>query len=167
MTRKPLLRRIVNRVLSHLAQRLPGATTLRPRLHRWRGVRIHGRVFIGDQVYLENEYPECIEIDDGAQISVRSILIAHVRGPGRIVIAKDALVGPGCVITAAPGRTVVIGEGAVISALTPVTRSVVRGTLYSGPRPTVVARVGTPLTLETTYDDFMAGLRRLDERERS
>jgi len=166
MTHKSVVRRILNRLLARLAERAPGATSLRPLLHRWRGVKIHGRVFIGDEVYLENEYPECIEIHDGAQLAVRSVLIAHIRGAGRIVIGKDALLGPGCVITASPGVTVTVGEGAVVSALTPVTRSVPARTLYSGARPGVVARVTTPLTLDTGYDEFRKGLRSL-ERERS
>ena len=45
-----------------MARFLPGSTSLRPFLHKLRGVRIQGDVFIGDDVYIENEYPECIEI---------------------------------------------------------------------------------------------------------
>ncbi len=160
-------RRLLNRWLAHLAQTLPGATSLRPLLHRWRGVRIEGRVFIGDQVYLENEYPERIELHDGAQIAVRSLLMAHIRGPGRIVVEKDVVVGPQSVVTAAPGTTLTIGEGAVIGAMTPVTRSVPPGVLYMGPRPGVVAEVSRPLTLGTSYDEFRAGLRRPDRKRRS
>lgn len=156
---KPLPRRLLNRLLSVLAQRLPGATSLRPMLHRWRGVRIHGRVFIGDQVYLENEYPECIELHDGAQIGVRSLLIAHVRGPGRIVVGRDVVIGPQCVVTAPVGTTVTIGDRSVIGAMTAVSRSVPPGVLLMGPRPQVVARVTVPLTLETSFEDFRAGLR--------
>ena len=59
--KKNLLRRIANRILGLVARWAPGATTVRPFLHRLRGVRITGRVFIGDDVYMENEYPECIE----------------------------------------------------------------------------------------------------------
>jgi len=159
MKRKHLGRRILNRLLARLADHAPGATSLRPLLHRWRGVVIHGRVFIGDQVYLENEYPECIEIHAGAQLSVRCTLIAHVRGPGKIVIGRDVLVGPGCVITATPGTTLTVGEGAVVSGLTPVTRSVPPGTLYASGRPGVIARVTTPLAFDTSFDDFRKGLR--------
>ena len=59
---KPLFRRVVQRMLHFLARVLPGATSLRPLLHRWRGVSVGRDVFIGDEVYLESEYPEAIEI---------------------------------------------------------------------------------------------------------
>ena len=90
---KTALRRVLNRVLGMVARFAPGATSLRPFLHKLRGVRITGRVFIGDDVYLENEYPEFIELREGAQICVRSILITHTRGPGRIIVGKDAFLG--------------------------------------------------------------------------
>ena len=103
--KKSTVRRVINRILGMLARFAPGATSLRPFLHKLRGVRITGRVFIGDDVYVENEYPDCIELRDGAQICLRSILIAHTRGSGRIVIGKDAFVGANCVLTASPGAT--------------------------------------------------------------
>ena len=60
-----LLRRISNRLCHLMARQLPGATGLRIALHRFRGVTIGTGVFIGDDVYLENEYPERLEIHDG------------------------------------------------------------------------------------------------------
>ncbi len=60
-------RGLSNRLLHLMARQLPGATGLRVRLHRWRGVKVGLNVFIGDEVYLENEYPERIEIQDGAR----------------------------------------------------------------------------------------------------
>ena len=80
MRRKSLLRRIFNRVLGLAIRLAPDATSLRPFLHRLRGVRIAGRVFVGDDLYIENEYPECVELEDGAQVCLRSVLIAHTRG---------------------------------------------------------------------------------------
>jgi len=47
-----ILRGSINRILHLLARFGPGATTLRPFLHKLRGVKIHGKVFIGDDVYL-------------------------------------------------------------------------------------------------------------------
>ena len=98
--KKNLFRRIANRILGLLARVAPGATTLRPMLHRLRGVKIRGKVFIGDDVYIENEYPEAIELEDGAQICLRSLLLAHTRGAGRIVIGRNAFIGANCVVTA-------------------------------------------------------------------
>jgi hypothetical protein len=78
--KKTLWRRILNRTLGTVARIAPGATGVRPWLHKMRGVKIHGRVFICDDVYIENEYPEEIELQDGAQITVRCTLLAHTRG---------------------------------------------------------------------------------------
>jgi hypothetical protein len=66
---KSLPRRIANRILGLLARVLPGALTLRPALHRLRGMQIGRGVWIGDDVYLENEYPELITLEDGAQVA--------------------------------------------------------------------------------------------------
>jgi acetyltransferase-like isoleucine patch superfamily enzyme len=140
-----------------MARFVPGAR-LRVQLHRWRGVRIGSHVFIGDEVYLENNHPECIDIGDNVQIGVRTIIMAHLRGPGRVVIEKDAYVGPGCVIAAAHGRTVNIGSGAVIGALTMVT-SDVPPRAFLRPKPAEqVATVRQPLATAESYLEFMRGL---------
>ena len=139
----------------------PGATSLRPLLHRLRGVRVAGRVFIGDDVYLENEFPECIELHEGAQISIRAILIAHTRGVGRIVVGKDAFIGANCVVTASPGATLTIGEGAVIATSSVVSGDVPPHTLVGGSKAKPVARVTVPLAMTTSYEDFLGGLRPL------
>src|SRR6187200_2899644 len=98
MVSKSIFRRVANRLLHSLARVLPGAQGLRPFLHRLRGVKVGTNVFIADEVYLENEYPEAVEIQDGVQISIRAIIIAHTRGAGKIVIEKDAYIGPNTVI---------------------------------------------------------------------
>jgi acetyltransferase-like isoleucine patch superfamily enzyme len=159
--KKSLLRRISNRLLGSLARVLPGATTLRPALHRLRGVKIVGRVFIGDDVYLENEYPENVEIQDGAQICLRSLLLAHTRGVGKIVIGRNAFIGANTVITTAPGRTVTIGEGAVIATSTVVSSDVPSYTLFGIAKGQPLASVTVPLTMETSFDEFVSGLKPL------
>ena len=109
-----ILRGSLNRILHLMARFGPGSTTLRPLLHKLRGVKIHGKVFIGDDVYLENAHPECIEIHDGDQIVLRSNLIAHFRGTGKIIIGKNVWIGMCCNIASTPGQTLIIGEGAVV-----------------------------------------------------
>ena len=52
-----------NRVLHLIARNVPGCG-FRRFLHRCRGMKVGAEVFIGDDVYLENEYPERIEIQD-------------------------------------------------------------------------------------------------------
>jgi acetyltransferase-like isoleucine patch superfamily enzyme len=162
--KKSTVRRVLNRILGKLAQFAPGATSLRPFLHKLRGVRITGRVFIGDDVYIENEHPECVELHDGAQICLRSILIAHTRGSGRIVIGKDAFVGANCVLTASPGATLTVGEGAVITTSSVISSDVPAHTLVGNEKAKPLARATVPLTMETPYDRFLAGLRPLKRK---
>ncbi|MGA8731954.1 MAG: hypothetical protein WB608_24565 [Terracidiphilus sp.] len=162
--KKSALRRTFNRILGLLARFLPGATTLRPFLHKLRGVHISGRVFIGDDVYVENEYPECIELCEGAQVCLRSTLIAHTRGPGRIVIGKNAFLGANCVVTASAGRTLTIGEGAVVTTCAVITSNVSPFTMVGNERAKQLAIVTVPLAMDTPYEKFLTGLRPLKPR---
>jgi acetyltransferase-like isoleucine patch superfamily enzyme len=155
---KSLPRRMMNRILHLIAQFAPGCTSFRPFLHKLRGVKIHGTVFIGDQVYLENEYPEMIEIHNGAQIVLRSIIMCHFRGTGKVVIEPNVWIGPNCVITAPTGRTLTIGEGSVVAASSVVTQNVSPLTFVGGSPAKPIARVTVPMTLSTPYEDFKKGL---------
>ena len=101
----------------HLIARFgPGATTLRPFLHKLRGVKIYGTVFIGDDVYLENAHPYCIEIHDEAQIALRTNLIAHFRGSGKIIIGKKVWIGMSCLASMKlrPNRSIELMHSKVI-----------------------------------------------------
>lgn len=164
MSQKRLPRRILNRLLAALARSAPGATSVRPFLHRLRGVQIRGRVFIGDDVYIENEYPEQVEIHPGAQICLKSVLIAHNRGSGRIVIEQDAFIGASCVITATPGKTLTIGRGSVITAASVISSDVPAGTLFGSEKAKPLAWARVPLTMDTSFDSFVAGLRPIGRR---
>jgi heptaprenylglycerol acetyltransferase len=153
-----IARGLANRFLHVLARQLPGATGLRLRLHRWRGVHVGANVFIGDEVYLENEYPQHIEIHDGAQISIRAIVLAHTRGPGRVVIEKNAYIGPNAVVVTSAGRTLRIGEGAVIGAGVVITKNV-PARMFIPPQPAIpVASVTLPLANADCVEDFIRGL---------
>jgi len=145
-----------------MARFSPGATSFRPFLHRLRGVKIYGRVFIGDDVYIENEHPECVEIHDQAQIVIRTVIMAHFRGTGKVVIGEKVWIGPCCVIAASPGQTLTIGEGAVLAAGSVVTKDVPPFTFMGGVPAKPIARVTVPMSLSTSFDDFKSGLRRLD-----
>jgi serine acetyltransferase len=155
---KNLLRRLLNRVVHSFARHGPGATSLRPWLHRLRGVRIGSEVFIGDEVYLENEYPECVEIGDRVQISVRAVFLAHTRGAGRIIVEEKAYIGPNVVIACPGTRVLRIGAGSVISAGCVITRDVPRGVLVSSEPARPVATVTLPLSDADTFQDFVRGL---------
>ena len=156
-----LPRQIANRLLHLLARFLPGATSLRPWLHRRRGVQVARGVFIGDEVYLDNEHPEAITLHEGALIGLRSTLIAHTRGPGRIVVGKNAVIGAGSLIICAGGKTLEIGEGAVVSAGSVVANSIPPFILCGSPRVRSLATITVTFTLDVSYQDFLRGLRPL------
>ena len=157
--KKNIFRRTSNRIFHLLARFLPGATSLRPFLHRLRGVKIYGSVFIGDEVYIENEYPECVEIHDQAQIGLRSTIIAHViREPGKIIIGKKAWIGANCVITCPPGRILTIGECSVVGALSNITSNIPPHTFYAPTRIEAIAKITVPFTEDTSYEQFARGL---------
>jgi len=157
--RNSLSRGAVNRVLHLMARALPGSRSLRPFLHRLRGVRLGRNVFIGDDVYLENEYPACIEIEDDVEIGLRSVIIAHLRGPGKVVIKKGAWIGACCLISSAKGRILTIGEGAVVGAGSIITSDVAPFTFVKPAAPQVVATVAVPLATAPSYVSFLRGLR--------
>ena len=160
-TRRSLVRQAFNRFLHLLCRFGPGGETLRPFLHRMRGVKIGKSVWIGDDVYLDNEFPECIELEDGAMIELRATILAHTHGAGRVIIGKNAVVGAGAVVVTSGNRTLVIGEGSVIMASSLVTGSIAPYTLYGSDASKPLARITKPFTPETTYEEFMTALRPL------
>jgi len=168
--KKSVLRRSFNRILHLMARFAPGSQSLRPFLHRLRGVTVKHGVFIGDDVYIDNEYPECVEIHENASISIRAVIIAHTRGSGRVILEKNSFVGPNVVLCCSAGRTIRIGEGAVIAAGAVVTHSVPARTMVVASPTRAVARVNVPLTNQTSINDFLAGIepikRKSPEREK-
>lgn len=161
MTRghKNTFRRIMNRVLHMLARILPGATSVRPVLHRLRGVKIGQDVFIGDDVYLENEYPEGVEIGSRTEIGLRSVIIAHFRGPGRVIIGDDVWIGACTFISSASGRTLTIGDGSVIGACSVITTDVPARAVIKPADPQRVGTAHLPLSKARSYGHFLLGVR--------
>jgi len=160
-----LSRRISNRVLHLLARVLPGATGLRPFLHRLRGVKIGSDVFIGDDVYLENEHPKAVEIQDHVHIGVRAIILAHTRGSGRVVLEKDSFVGPNAIIVTSGDRTLRVGEGAVVGAGVVVTCDIPAHVFVGSAAATSVAGASVPFTKAERMEDFLRGLTPLEEAQ--
>jgi acetyltransferase-like isoleucine patch superfamily enzyme len=159
--RKSLVRRAFNRFLHLLCRLGPGGEKLRPFLHRMRGVKIGSNVWIGDDVYLDNEFPERIELEDGAMIELRATILAHTHGAGRVVVGKNAVIGAGAVVVTSGNRTLVIGEGSVVMASSLVTGSIAPYTLYGSDASKPLARITKPFTPDTTYEEFMTALRPL------
>ena len=164
---KGSVRSLCNRVLHLVARMLPGASSFRPFLHRLRGVQVGEQVFIGDDVYLENEYPECVEIQDGVQISIRAIILAHTRGPGRIILEKDCYIGPHVVIMTSAGKVLRIGTGAVIGAGCVITKDVKPRMFVSGEFGRAVAEVRVPLPKADSMEEFVRGLAPLKVKKRT
>jgi acetyltransferase-like isoleucine patch superfamily enzyme len=155
--KKSLFRRAFNRALHALARSCPGGTILRPALHRLRGVKISGSIWIGDDVYLENEYPECVEIHDHVLLSLKCIILAHTKGNGRVIIERDVLIGPLAVVVCQSGKVLRIGEGAIISAGAIIMSSVPAHTIMAPPRATAVGKSMFPYW-KTSIEDFLGGL---------
>ena len=155
---KGTLKRLSHRMLHLLARFAPGATGFRPLLHRLRGVQIGKDVFIGDEVYLDNEYPERIEIQDGVQISIRATILAHTRGPGRVVLEKNAYIGPHVLLVTSEGKVLRIGEGAVVGAGCVITKDVESHTFVMGEFGKAIAEVRLPLSRADRLEDFIKGL---------
>lgn len=153
-----MIRRILNRLLHFAARISPGLHTCRPFLHRLRGVKICGRVSIGDDVYLENEHPECIELHDGAAINLRCTLIAHFRGTGKIVLQKNARIASCCTVICSPGRVLTLGEGCFVAAGSVVKQDVAPYTLVAGVPARPIARITVPLVPGVDYFAFKKGL---------
>ena len=94
-----LLPGLKNRVLQVVARIAPGATTLRVRLNRWRGVKIGENVWIGYDAIIETSCPELVTIRDRAAIGIRVTIIAHNREQRGVVIEEDATLGTGVIVT--------------------------------------------------------------------
>src|SRR5437764_14761207 len=150
-----LLPGLKNRLLQMLARFAPGATSLRVRLNRWRGVHIGKDVWIGYDAIIETSHPHLVTIRDRAAVGIRSTIIAHNREQQGVVIEEDAVLGPGVIVL----PNVTIGRGAIVTAGSVVTKSVPPKTMVQGnpARPIAIAEV--PLGLDVSVTEFAKALR--------
>jgi acetyltransferase-like isoleucine patch superfamily enzyme len=152
-----LLWELKNRVLQILARISPGARTLRVWLHRWRGVKVGKRVWIGYDAIIETEHPYLVEIRDDAVVGIRATIIAHFRESTGVIIEEGAVLGPGVLVL----QGVTVGKGSVVAAGSVVTRSVPPMTMVQGNPAKPIAKIGQMLTPSTTLKAFSASLRPL------
>lgn len=148
--RESPFRGLRNRLLQGLANALPGATTVRVMLHRWRGVEIGDDVWIGHEVLLDTSDPHLIHIGNRVTLSIRATVIAHSREIRGVWIEDDVFIGP-CTCILAGVR---IGKGAVIAAGSVVSSNVSPMTVVQGNPARPVARNGIPLGAKTSMEDF-------------
>lgn len=154
--------RTLRRGLGRLAYFAPGGGSLRPLLHRWRGVQLGHNVWISQYVYLDELYPEGVKIGNDCTIGLRTSIIAHMhwgprQGPGGfkpVVLEDGVFVGPHCVIL--PG--VRIGAGAVIKAGSVVSRNVPPRVFWGVKGGEPLAVVNIPLTSAHSYEEFVGSL---------
>lgn len=160
-----MIKRMLNAVLARLALLAPGGYSLRPTLHRLRGVKIGPRCWISQNVYIDELYPDAVTIGDGCTIGMRTSIFAHFHWGGRqdnggakpVVIGKGVFIGPHCVIL--PG--VRIGDGSVIRAGSVVTRNIPPRMFWGGSVAAPVARITVPLGADSSYEEFVRGLKPL------
>ncbi|HEX3018652.1 MAG TPA: DapH/DapD/GlmU-related protein [Chitinispirillaceae bacterium] len=159
-----MLNDLFKRILRKLAFSAPGGYSLRPFLHKLRGVKIGEGVWISQYVYIDELHPESISIGNHSTIGIGSMIIAHLYwGPkqknyqGKVIIEDDVFIGPNCIIL----PDVVVGQGAVVQAGTVVSRNVPAKTLWGAPKAGALARVTIPLTHHHSYEKFKNGLRPL------
>jgi len=149
---------IKNRIFQKLARELPGAMSLRPILHRWRGVNIGKNVWVGYDAIIETAHPDMVTIKEGATVGIRSTIIAHFWDFQKpVVLEEDVFLGPGAIVL----PNVTIGRGAVVAAGSVVTNSVPPHTLVQGNPAKPIARVGKPPKADLGYPEFIASLRPL------
>jgi len=125
-----LLKLTGQKILMRLA-RVALTGRLRRFLYRLAGVKVFNDAFVGPYCYIEDNFPELVEINSKAVVALGVMLIAHDDAKdlvGQICIGKGAYIGAAAIIL--PGVTV--GDGAVVGAGAVVTRDVLPGTTVAG-----------------------------------
>jgi acetyltransferase-like isoleucine patch superfamily enzyme len=157
-----------NRALQLAALYSPGGDTIRPMLHRRRGMKIGHRTWVGFDTLIEPSYPHRVEIGDRVAIGIRVLILAHFAHRGRnrqsatgelddrvsVRVEDDVFIGPGAIIM----PNVTVGHGAVVASGSVVTRSVAPLTMVQGNPARPIARCGVPLGLDTPVKEFYAHL---------
>ena len=128
----------------HIIARFMIHPKIRVIIYKKMGVNIGKNVFIGLDTYLDDQYPELINIEDDVTISVRGMVIVHddakkldmttserKEGEGTVApvnIKKGAYIGAGAILL--PGCT--IGENAIIGAGAVVTKDISSNSIAVG-----------------------------------
>lgn len=121
-----------NALLLQIARYTP-FLALKNQIYRMLGVRVGKNVSVGLMVMLDIFFPQDITLGDHCLIGYNSVLLCHEflhsewrRGP--IWIGQRVMIGANTTIL--PG--VIIGDGAIVSAMSLVNRDVYPGTMVGG-----------------------------------
>ena len=144
-------RKIRNIILSKWSYSCP-LNSFRVRWHRRRGVTIGENVYIGMYCVIDNAYPEYVYIEDNVSLAGNVTILAHCNpyphfrnvigsSVAPIVIKKGAWIADGAIIL----RGVTIGENAIVSAGTVVSKDVPDGCIVRG----------NPMKIETNMSGLL------------
>lgn len=143
---------------------------LRKWLQRKRGVKIGKNVHWGTNVVVDYPFPNFVVIEDGASISGNDYLLAHCKPLDYHRNCTDSYVAPVIIrknvwlainVTVLPG--VEIGEGAIVSAGSVVSKDIPPFTVASGNPAKVVADLAEVLRDNYPPEEFE---RMLSERKK-
>lgn len=139
-------------------------------LQRKRGVKIGKNVHWGTNVVVDYPYPNFVVVEDGASISGNDYLLAHCKPLAYHEDCSESYVAPVIVhknawiavnVTILPG--VEIGEGAIVSAGSVVSKSIPPFTVANGNPAKVVADIAELVRKNYAPEDFE---RLLQERKK-
>lgn len=147
-------------VLQQIAMRAAWNST-RVRCQRRRGVQIGEGVHWGTNVFIDPPYPYFVVVEDGASLAGNNILLTHTKASkyhsrivesyvAPIVIRKNAWVAVG--VTILPGCE--IGEGAIVSAGSVVSKDIPPLTMASGNPAVVVNDLARLLKNNYTKEEY-------------
>ncbi len=126
------LRVVFNFIIIYTCRFLP-SLWLKNVLYRLVGIKVGKHVSVGLMAMMDIFFPEEITIGDNTIIGYNTVILGHEylrdewrRGP--VVIGKNVTIGANCTIL--PG--VVIGDGAIVSAMSLVNKDVPPGAMVGG-----------------------------------
>lgn len=103
---------------------------------KWGGdIKSTNKVFIGEDVLFDTNYPEDIIIEEGVRLTSGVKIVTHFYNPievrydrGKVRICKGTYIGMNTLIV----KPVTIGENAVVGAGSVVTKDIPSGEIWAG-----------------------------------
>lgn len=129
------IRRFFVKVLLNISRSKYIPSSKRYLLVRMAGVNIKGKCWIGEDVIFDSMYPENIEIDEGALIAMRSIILSHFYDhvndkfiKGHVHIGKRAYIFANSIIC----QPCTIGDYSLVAAGGVVTKDIPPRQIWGG-----------------------------------